>query len=80
MGRFSVAPSGNRAVTAPAEQGQQNRVVRDGHGGVMDDALTVGTRPVPSPGSDLFDAAVLGQVFADSEVSPAAPFLDGPGL
>jgi hypothetical protein len=80
VGRSSVAPSGGRALTAPAEQGEQSRGVRDAHGGAMDDALTAGTRPAPSPGSDLFDVAVLDQVFADSAVSPAAPSLDGPGL
>ena len=76
----SAAPSDDRAVTAPAEQGEQDRVPSDGHGGAMDDALTAGTRPAPSPGSDLFDAAVLDQIFADSESGLAAPFSDGPGL
>src|SRR5262249_33922776 len=91
QGWFYATPSGNWQFTTPGDQGDQDH--RDmlfvltsdpgqllEHESVVDDALTASTRPVPSLGSDLFEVAVLDQLFADSETGLAGPFLDGPGL
>jgi hypothetical protein len=69
VGRFSAAPSDDLALTTPVDQGQQYRLVSDRQEAGMDGALTAGTRPVLSSGSDLFDVAALDVVFADSATS-----------